>query len=99
MCRLHRIGQEKDVEFIKLGVTNTIDTWLLSMQLEKTEEIESAIGKDVLGQRQTVRELLNMFGAFFDPKRGAFTLKPKRGERIVEHSYETNGDREVIELD
>ncbi|KAE8354396.1 SNF2 family N-terminal domain-containing protein [Aspergillus coremiiformis] len=61
-CRLYRIGQSKDVEFVKIIVKNSIDEYLLKMQTRKTVDITSAMGDDILKDRNSIIELLTMFG-------------------------------------
>lgn len=90
MCRLYRIGQEQNVEFVKIIVKNTIDDYLVNIQNRKTAEIDGTLADEVLRQRQTVTELLDLFGAVPDSHSGGFILIPE---------HERREDQGVEELD
>lgn len=96
MCRLYRIGQTQNVQSVKIVVKKTIDSYLLNMQHEKTEEIQSAIGDDVLKQRKTVKELLDLFGAVRNARGGGFTLVPNHGRPSSEDDGNQDDDWELV---
>ncbi|KAI8822237.1 SNF2 family N-terminal domain-containing protein [Fimicolochytrium jonesii] len=62
--RVHRIGQTKDVEVIRLAVENTVEDRILALQERKRTMIESALGntKGKKNQKLSVNELLQLFG-------------------------------------
>ncbi|PYH97546.1 hypothetical protein BO71DRAFT_447895 [Aspergillus ellipticus CBS 707.79] len=78
-CRLFRIGQANKVEFVKILVNNSIDEYLHRLQTTKTAEITSIMGEDVLKDRDTVEDLLKMFGHVETDERGAWHLTSKSG--------------------
>ncbi|CAG8947433.1 unnamed protein product [Penicillium salamii] len=61
-CRLHRIGQLRDVEYVKIVVTDTIDEWILRLQQKKTNEINHYVGGSQLSDHEMLKELLSVFG-------------------------------------
>ncbi|RJE26305.1 helicase [Aspergillus sclerotialis] len=89
VCRLFRIGQERNVQFVKLVIKDTIDEYMLDMQQEKTVEINNTIGDDVLKQRNTIRELMRMFGY---GRKG-------HGFRVVPDGFEEDSSAEEIDYD
>lgn len=95
ICRVFRIGQEHNVEVIKIIVNKTVDEYLLQVQDSKTAEINDTIGDGVLEKRETVEDLLEMFGAVRDCHSGGFILIPERERR---RAREEEGN-EVEELD
>lgn len=50
-CRLFRIGQERNVEVVKLVVKETIDEYMIDLQNRKTVEIDKTIGEAALSER------------------------------------------------
>ncbi|EFR00181.1 DNA repair protein RAD5 [Nannizzia gypsea CBS 118893] len=65
-CRLFRIGQEKDVEIVRICVENTVDDRLQLIQSVKTKHIKQAMGPAVLAQRRVIdnlADILKLFGA------------------------------------
>ena len=54
-CRLFRIGQERDVEIVKLVAQGTIDEYMLELQEQKLKEIEGAIENARLPSHQLLR--------------------------------------------
>ena len=48
---MYRIGQKKDVEFVRLTVKDTVDDRLQSIQEYKTETIDQVMGPDALSPR------------------------------------------------
>ncbi|KAL2221930.1 P-loop containing nucleoside triphosphate hydrolase protein [Thermoascus aurantiacus ATCC 26904] len=72
-CRLFRIGQVKNVEVVKL-VKDTIEDYILDMQIRKTAKIDKTIGEAALSSRATIAELLRMFGEVDENEAGAFTV-------------------------
>ncbi|PYI36731.1 hypothetical protein BP00DRAFT_385567 [Aspergillus indologenus CBS 114.80] len=79
-CRVWRIGQTQKVEYKKIIVSETIDDYLLRLQLEKLASIDQTIGDEKLKSRDTMEELLNMFADVEVDPNGAFRLtrKPKK---------------------
>ncbi|OJJ77117.1 hypothetical protein ASPBRDRAFT_112628 [Aspergillus brasiliensis CBS 101740] len=82
-CRLFRIGQESEVEFVKLIVENSIDDYLLQLQTYKTAVITGTMGEEVLDERDTVEVLLRMFADVEKDSRGVLRLTPKTTSRDV----------------
>ncbi|KAJ5690017.1 hypothetical protein N7462_004409 [Penicillium macrosclerotiorum] len=60
-CRLFRIGQQREVEYIKIIANGTIDEKLLDLQKEKTKKIQEVISFKVLEDRDSIKELLRIF--------------------------------------
>lgn len=89
VCRLFRIGQERDVEFVLLVIKDTIDDYMLDMQQEKTVEIENTMGEKVLKQRESIKDLIKMFG--YGRKDHAF--------RVVHDGFEEDSYAETIDYD
>ncbi|RMJ24260.1 helicase [Aspergillus sp. HF37] len=98
ICRVFRIGQEHNVEVIKIIVNETVDDYLLRVQDRKSAAIKETIGDEVLAQRETVKDLLEMFGAVSDCDNGGFLLIPERERRRAREEGE-EGEDEVVELD
>ncbi|QGA14166.1 hypothetical protein EYB26_001819 [Talaromyces marneffei] len=61
-CRLFRIGQERDVEIVKLVAKNTIDDYMMKLQEMKLKEIEGAIGDARLPSVGIQAQLIHHFG-------------------------------------
>ncbi|KAJ5355842.1 Helicase C-terminal [Penicillium concentricum] len=69
--RLWRLGQQRDVECIMLMVKDSIDDWMDKTQKRKAKEIGEVMSQNVLMDRNTLKELLEMFGEVTeDPKKG-----------------------------
>ncbi|KAJ9313734.1 hypothetical protein DTO271D3_6038 [Paecilomyces variotii] len=51
-CRLFRIGQEREVEVVKLVVKGSIDEYMIDLQNRKSLEIDKTIGEAALSDRQ-----------------------------------------------
>lgn len=70
MGRLHRYGQDEEVQIYNLFVENTRESDILQLLMEKIDQIESDIGmrSDVLG---TVLEDYDVEGAIMDAVTGA----------------------------
>ncbi|GLA58369.1 hypothetical protein AtubIFM54640_007515 [Aspergillus tubingensis] len=82
-CRLFRIGQESEVEFVKLIVDNSIDDYLLNLQTHKTAVITGAMGDGVLAGRDTIEDLLRMFADVEKDSRGVLHLRAKTASRDI----------------
>ncbi|PYH38842.1 putative SNF2 family helicase [Aspergillus neoniger CBS 115656] len=82
-CRLFRIGQESEVEFVKLIVDNSIDDYLLDLQTHKTAVITGAMGDGVLVGRDTIEDLLRMFADVEKDSRGVLHLRAKTASRDI----------------
>ncbi|CAI7620805.1 unnamed protein product [Penicillium bialowiezense] len=85
-CRLHRIGQQREVEVVKLVAEGTIDNWMVELQEKKTTEINEYMNdkeiiqlmkKKVRLDPESTISLLNSHSNF-----GAFTQQPGGGLRI-----------------
>lgn len=63
--RVHRIGQRKDVEVIKMKITNSVEDRILALQDKKREIADGVLGKEGLQtigrQRLSMREVLDLF--------------------------------------
>ncbi|KAL2006287.1 hypothetical protein VTN00DRAFT_9941 [Thermoascus crustaceus] len=66
----------KNVEVVKLVVKDTIEDYILDMQVRKMAEIDKTIGDAALFNRATIAELLNMFGTVEENDVGGFTVIP-----------------------
>ncbi|KAJ5342512.1 hypothetical protein N7541_011636 [Penicillium brevicompactum] len=76
-CRLHRIGQTREVEWVKLVAHNTIDDWILSLQTRKTEEINQYMNPKERLSREAAISFLSLFGEVTEQAGGGFMVKPK----------------------
>ncbi|GFF45695.1 DNA repair protein RAD5 [Aspergillus udagawae] len=74
-CRLYRIGQEKEVEIVKVIVQNTIDDYILQLQTKKSANINSTIGEEALQKRDTILDLLEMFAEFEVQENGGIRVE------------------------
>lgn len=63
--RVHRIGQKKDVEIIKMKIVNSVEERILALQDKKREVADGVLGKEglqTIGRRQlSMREVLDLF--------------------------------------
>ncbi|KAJ5199655.1 SNF2-related protein [Penicillium cf. griseofulvum] len=80
--RLWRLGQQRDVECIMLTVKGSIDDWMDRTQKRKAKEISEVLSQRVLMDRNTLKELLEMFGDVTDD--------PKKGFRVHLASEDTS---------
>lgn len=74
-CRLFRIGQERDVEIVKLVATNTIDDYMMDLQKLKLKDIEGAIGDATLPSEGS--GLLGHFGDVEQLPHGGVVVHPR----------------------
>ncbi|OQD60065.1 hypothetical protein PENPOL_c029G07140 [Penicillium polonicum] len=74
--RLWRIGQERDVECIILMVKWSIDDWMDKTQKRKAKQISEVMSQNVLMDRSTLKELLEMFGEVIDDPKEGFKVLP-----------------------
>lgn len=74
-CRLFRIGQKREVEFIKLVAKGTIDMKMLELQQKKTENINTVLSNNVLESRDTVQDILEFFGQVTVVEGGGFRVE------------------------
>ncbi|WEW57749.1 hypothetical protein PRK78_003216 [Emydomyces testavorans] len=65
-CRLFRIGQKKDVEIVRITVKNSIDDRIQLIQNKKTTSIDKTMGPDALSARDTLDNILEIFGVVED---------------------------------
>jgi SNF2 family DNA or RNA helicase len=75
-CRLFRIGQERKVEIVKIVVEATIDTYMIQLQEEKSQNIDEAMGEKALTGRNTVLELMKIFGEVVHLEGGGIEIRP-----------------------
>jgi hypothetical protein len=61
-CRVYRIGQGKEVEVVRITIEDSIDDRLETIQQSKSENIDRAMGPEVLSARDTVSNLLRICG-------------------------------------
>ncbi|ETN42213.1 uncharacterized protein HMPREF1541_04154 [Cyphellophora europaea CBS 101466] len=61
-CRAFRIGQEREVEIVRLIIKNTIDTKMIAMQRRKDAEIAAVMDSKNREAAFTSKELLALFG-------------------------------------
>ncbi|KAL1863322.1 hypothetical protein Plec18167_008183 [Paecilomyces lecythidis] len=80
-CRLFRIGQERNVEVVKLVVKGSIDEYMIDLQNRKSVEIDKTIGDAALSNRATVAELLKMFGRVEEDDDGVLRVIPDAEEQ------------------
>lgn len=76
-CRLFRIGQERDVEIVKLVAKDTIDDYMMNLQKMKLKDIEGAIGDATLPSAGEEGHLLELFGEIEHLPGGGFFIHPK----------------------
>ncbi|KAJ6147484.1 hypothetical protein N7497_009466 [Penicillium chrysogenum] len=77
--RLWRLGQQRDVECIMLMIKRSIDDWMDSTQKRKAKDISEVMSQSVLTDRNTLRELLEMFGEVDDdPQKGFRVYLPSK---------------------
>jgi SNF2 family DNA or RNA helicase len=77
-CRLHRIGQPRDVEFVRLIAKDSIDEYIFKLQQQKLMEINQYIGQKNLMSRNSLKELLSMFGDVSEKPGLGFSIKPRK---------------------
>ncbi|KAJ6184962.1 hypothetical protein N7519_006263 [Penicillium mononematosum] len=77
--RLWRLGQQRDVECIVLMIKESIDDWMMGTQKRKAKDISEVMSQSVLMDRNTLRELLEMFGEVDDdPQKGFQVYLPPK---------------------
>ncbi|OQE27022.1 hypothetical protein PENFLA_c006G08544 [Penicillium flavigenum] len=88
--RLWRLGQQRDVECIVLMIKQSIDDWMVGTQKRKAKDISEVMSQSVLMDRNTLRELLEMFGEVDDdPQKGFQVYLPQKN--ISKNSSKTAG--------
>ncbi|GAQ09582.1 hypothetical protein ALT_6903 [Aspergillus lentulus] len=94
-CRLYRIGQEKEVEIVKIIVQNTIDDYILQLQTKKSANINSTIGEEELQKRDTIIDLLKMFAEVEVQENGGIRVEVRRkGEQADRADKGTKGNQQ-----
>ncbi|KAJ6019665.1 hypothetical protein N7522_001732 [Penicillium canescens] len=73
-CRLYRIGQVREVEYVKLITKGTIDELLFDIQRGKTKKINTVMSQKALTGTNSMMELLSMFGQVTETPGGAFRI-------------------------
>ncbi|PYH49650.1 putative SNF2 family helicase [Aspergillus saccharolyticus JOP 1030-1] len=94
-CRLWRIGQTQEVTYIKLIVDETIDEYLLALQLNKKATIEKIIGDDILKDRDTMESLMRMFADVKVEPNGAFRLTRKSKKSKAASTFKVQGKKKL----
>ena len=72
------------MQYVKLIVESSIDDYLLDLQTRKTAGISSTMGEDVLKDRDTIEDLLQMFAHVEKDANGVLYLQPKTSSRDVQ---------------
>nr|KMM65811.1 hypothetical protein CPAG_02154 [Coccidioides posadasii RMSCC 3488] len=65
-CRLFRYGQKKEVEIVRITVKNSIDDRIQLIQNAKSSNIEKTMGLDALAFRDSLEDILKIFGVVED---------------------------------
>lgn len=76
-CRLHRLGQEREVEVVELVAGDTIDQFIVDLQKRKTDEIEQFIRSKNGLDRKAAISLLSTFESLTQEPGGGDNLKAK----------------------
>ena len=79
-CQLFRIGQKREVEFIKMVAKGTLDMKMLQLKQEKTENIKTVLSNNVLESRDTVKDILGFFGPVTAVEGGGFRVELDKGK-------------------
>ncbi|OQD86592.1 hypothetical protein PENANT_c007G01402 [Penicillium antarcticum] len=82
-CRLYRIGQIRQVEYVKLITKSTIDELLLTTQRRKTRQISTVMSQKALTSTNTMKELLSMFGDVTETVGGGFQISAYNAEQAA----------------
>ncbi|KLJ06518.1 hypothetical protein EMPG_10086 [Blastomyces silverae] len=84
--RIFRIRQERNVEFVRIVVQNSIDDRIQLIQNEKTDGIEKVMGPEVLTSRDTLANLCTVLGVEQDDstEKGYRFISDKEAERRCE---------------
>ncbi|KAJ5091919.1 hypothetical protein NUU61_006789 [Penicillium alfredii] len=77
-CRLVRIGQKREVEYVKLIIKGAIDEYMLKLQKEKTAKINTVMSQEALNGRDEVKKLLEMFCDLGEKDGGGFWISGNR---------------------
>ena len=76
-CRLFRIGQERNVEIVKLVIKDTIDVYMMNLQEKKSKNIDAAINEKAMTGRNTALELMKLFGEVEHHEGGGIFIRPR----------------------
>lgn len=63
------------MEYVRLMAKDTIDEWIFDLQVKKTKEINKYISKKNFMVRDTIGELLAMFGDVTEGPGGGFWIR------------------------
>lgn len=66
------------MEYVKLMAKDTIDEWIFDLQNKKTKEINKYISNQNFMTRDTIKELLAMFGDVSEGPDGGFWVKTNK---------------------
>lgn len=67
------------MEFVKIIIKDSIDEYLLKIQTRKTANISGTMGDEVLKDRDSIIDLLKMFGgAVIEEPAGGIFIQPRR---------------------
>ncbi|KAJ5355841.1 hypothetical protein N7517_010450 [Penicillium concentricum] len=78
-CRLYRIGQPRAVEYVQIIAKACVDTWMISLQKDKTENICQLLSPDSL------KEILGS-GDVREQPNGGFSILARKGSKHL-HSW------------
>ncbi|KAL4967890.1 C-terminal helicase domain-containing protein [Aspergillus stella-maris] len=81
-CRLLRHGQTKNVECLKMVVKDTIEDYMLNLQIKKTEDITSTMSDDILKKRDTIVAILKLFADVNEDGSGRLHVKRERQGKV-----------------
>lgn len=69
-CRVYRIGQQKETQFARLVVKNTIDEAIIALQRSKQITIDAALDDSKRKEKVNTKELIGLFGRVVQDKHG-----------------------------
>ncbi|KAK5741928.1 hypothetical protein LTR17_003676 [Elasticomyces elasticus] len=94
-CRVFRIGQEKETQFVRIVVKNTVDAAMMDMKERKQIEIDGAMDDSKGKGDLPVSELLRLFGDVGEDAEGRpFIFAESDGLPNQEHLRVPNHDED-----
>ena len=76
-CRLHRLGQQREVEYVKIVANNTIDAHIMRLQQKKTKEINQLLVGNQIPENEMIKELLSYFGDVSEREGGGLWISSR----------------------